>query len=210
MTYATDVEPTPALGVSTIVSESLTLLLRNFLPVMVLATFPTLVALAASGLINGWEVALGISEPILTGWADLIPFGITVMVQLIAYGITAALLVQLAYDAKLKRPVEINRYVAPALAVAFPIAILGLLSGILMVLGILALIVPGLWIYAVFSVMPAAVAIERNGFSGLGRSARLTRGYRWPIVGATILIGIMNAVVSAIAMFIVSLFAGGL
>jgi len=210
MTYASDVPAAPALGVSAIVSESLSLLLRNFLSVMLLATVPTLIALAASGLLNGWEVALGISEPIFTGWADLIPFGTTILVQLIAYGITAALLVQLAYDAKLDRPVQVSRYINPALAVALPIAILGLLSGILMVLGIIALIVPGLWIYAVYSVMPAAVAIERSGFSGLGRSARLTKGYRWPIIGATLLIGIMNAVVSAIAMFIVSLFAGGL
>lgn len=210
MTDATFVPAAPALGVSAIVSESLSLLLRNFLAVMLLATLPTLVSLVAAGLLTGWEVALGIAEPVITSGADLIPFGFTIMVQLIAYGITAALLVQLAYDAKLERPVQIGRYINPALAVALPIAILGLLSGILMVLGFIALIVPGFWIYAVFSVMPAAIAIERIGFSGLGRSARLTKGYRWPIIGATILIGIMNGVVSAVAVFIVSLFAGGL
>lgn len=177
---------------------------------MLLATIPTLVALTVSGSLSGWEVALGISPPIFTGWADLIPFGVTIMVQLVAYGVSVALLVQLAYDAKLTRPVQIGRYVPAALAVALPIAILGLVSGVLMVLGLIALIVPGLWVYAVFSVMPAAVAIERLGFSGLGRSARLTKGYRWPIIGATILIGIMNGVVSAVAVFVVGLVAGAL
>ena len=77
-----------------------------------------------------------------------------------------------------------------------------------MVLGLVALIVPGLWVYAVFSVMPAAVVIERIGFSGLGRSAALTKEYRWPIIGASLLILIMNAVVGAIAVFKVGLLAG--
>lgn len=210
MTYAPEIPETPALGVSTIVSESLSLLLRNFVAVMLLATVPTLAALAVSGSLSGWEVALGITPPLFTGWTDLIPFGVTILVQLVAYGISVALLVQLAYDAKLARPVQVGRYIRPALAVAVPIAVLGLLSAVLMVLGILALIVPGLWIYAVFSVMPAAVTIERSGFSGLGRSARLTKGYRWPIIGATILIGIMNGVVSAVAVFVVGLMAGAL
>ena len=121
---------------------------------------------------------------------------------------TIALLVQLACYAKLERPLKPRSYISPALAVAVPIAILGLLSGLLMVLGLVALIVPGLWVYAVFSVMPAAVVIERIGFSGLGRSAALTKEYRWPIIGASLLILIMNAGVGAIAVFAVGLLAG--
>ncbi len=88
---------------------------------------------------------------------------------------------------------------------ALPIAILAIVSGILMVIGLVALVVPGLWIYAVFSVMPAAVVIEKVGFGGLGRSAALTKEYRWPILGAVILIGIINFVITFVAMFVVGL-----
>lgn len=198
------------LGVGDIVSESFSLLFRNFVAVMLLAFVPTLAGLALSAMLTSWPVALGLEEPIfLTGW-DLVPFGFTIIGQLVIYGLTTALLVQLAYDAKLQRPLQLGRYMGPAMGSAIPIAILGLLAGILMVLGIIALIVPGLWVYAVFSVMPAAVVIEKIGFRGLGRSAALTKEYRWPIIGATLLIGIINSVFTFTGGFIVELLLGGL
>jgi hypothetical protein len=77
--------------------------------------------------------------------------------------------------------------------------------GILVGVGFLLLVVPGLWVLAVFSVTPVAVVIERAGFGGLGRSADLTKGYRWPIVGANILIMIIAAAINFIAMFVIGL-----
>ena len=106
MTYATDLQMKPALGVSAIVSESFFILMRNFPSVMLLAPVPTLLGLVASGVLAGWQVALGIAEPVFLTGADFIPFGVTILVQLIIYGMTIALLVQLACDAKLERPLK--------------------------------------------------------------------------------------------------------
>jgi hypothetical protein len=206
MTYSTSTPQTGApLGVGAIVSESFSILLRHFLSVLILAIVPTLLGLVLSGVLNGWEVALGVREPVFTSAADAFPFFLSIIGQIVAYGVTTALLVQMAYDAKLERRLQLGRYVGPALAAALPIAILSFVSGILIAIGLIALIVPGLWIYAVFSMMPAAVVIEKVGFGGLGRSAGLTKEYRWPILGATLLIGIINFVISFVAMFLVGL-----
>jgi hypothetical protein len=206
MTYSSNVQTTGApLGVGTIVGDSFSILLRHFPTVVILAIIPTLIGLAISGVLSGWDVALGISEPQFTSAADLVPFLLSIVGQLVTYGVTTALLVQMAYDAKLQRPLTPGRYLGPAMSAALPIAILSLVSGLLMVIGFVAVVVPGLWIYAVFSVMPAAVVIEKVGFGGLGRSAALTKEYRWPILGAVILIGIVNFVITLVAMFVVGL-----
>ncbi|CUH43713.1 hypothetical protein [Ruegeria atlantica] len=43
-----------------------------------------------------------------------------------------------------------------------------------------------------------------SGFGGLGRSAALTKGYRWPIFGALLLVGICAGIVN----FLAGVFAG--
>lgn len=198
-----------ALGVGAIVSESFSILFRNIFSVMLLSLVPTLLTIVISGMLNGFDVALGVGQPEVGGSGYFVRFGLSMVAQLALGGVTTALLVQMAYDAKLNRPIQIGRYIGPALSAMLPIAILGILSGILIGLGTVALILPGLLIYAVYSVMPAAVAIEKVGFSGLGRSAALTKGYRWPIVGAAILIWIVTFVVTFGAMFLVGLLIAG-
>jgi hypothetical protein len=168
-----------------------------------------LLGIVISGLLNGWDVALGMGGPAAADGGMLVRSAVDIVVQLVLSGITTALLVQMAYDAKLRRQLKLGGYFGPALSAAIPIAILSLAAGILMVLGLIALIIPGLWIYAVFSVMPAAVVIERVGFGGLGRSAALTKDYRWPIVGAFILITIISAIIGFVAMFLVGLMMAG-
>lgn len=205
MTFQANPQLGTSLGVGELVSDSFSILMRNFLSVVLLALIPTIFSLVASGLAIGWGTALGINEPVFTSGIDGIYFLLSSVAQIVGYGVTTALLVQLAYDTKLERPVQLGRYVGPALGAAVPIAILTILSSFLMIFGMVLLIVPGLWIYAVFSVMPAAVVIEKIGFGGLGRSQRLTKDYRWPILGTVILIGIINSIFTFAAVFIVGL-----
>lgn len=197
-----------ALGVGSIISESFSILFRHFFPVLILSLGPTLLAIVISGLLNGWNAALGMAEPQAADGRYFLRAGIDTIVQLVLSGVTTALMVQMAYDAKLQRPLRLGQYFGPALSAAIPIAILGLAGGILTVIGLAALIIPGLWVYAVFSMMPAAVVIEKVGFGGLSRSANLTKEYRWPIVGAFILLVIIAAVIGFVAMFLVGTMLG--
>lgn len=199
-----------ALGVGSIISESFGILFRNFFAVLILAVVPTLLSVVISGLMNGWGVALGYGEPVNPDGGYFIRFALSLAAQIALSGITTALLVQMAYDAKLGRSLQLGKYVGPAISAVIPLSILGLAVGILVGLGTLALIIPGLLIYAVYSVTPAAVVIEKAGFGGMGRSAELTRGYRWPIAGAAILLWIVAFLVSMVAMFLVGLIVAGM
>ncbi|WP_240793694.1 MULTISPECIES: hypothetical protein [unclassified Arthrobacter] len=95
--------------------------------------------------------------------------------------------------------------VPAALAVALTATMqgMGILLLIPLFLGFVALYV---WIYVKLMVAPAAVVIEELGArAGLRRSWELTRANWWRILGITLVVGIMVAIVSQIVMIPVGL-----
>lgn len=205
---AVDTDFSAPLGVGAIVSESFSILFRNFVPVMILALGPTLLGLVVSGLLTGWDTVVGTADPTLTGATDWVGIVLSNLFNVVVYGLTTALVVQFAYDAKLGRSITLSRYLGPAIASAIPVGILTFVAGLLMAIGLIALVVPGLWIYAVLSMIAPAVVIERVGFGGFSRSIALTKGYRWPILGTIIIIGICTILLSFATLFVAGLLGG--
>ncbi|WP_428674308.1 hypothetical protein [Roseibium sp.] len=137
-----------------------------------------------------------------------------ILIGLSVYTVTTALLVQLVYDVKLHRPVRLLRYVRPAMRSVIPltlscIAFIALLLAIIspielfdfsvwtmLVIVFPAIAVIVLFLGAVFCVTAPAIAIERAGWKGLGRSASLTRSYRLPISGALFLMSVIYFLIS--------------
>ncbi|KZM51311.1 hypothetical protein [Labrenzia sp. OB1] len=200
-------QPKVPLGVGALIGESFSILFGNFLKVILVAFVPVLVGLVLSGGLIGFDVALGVEDPTFNDAGGTAAFGLAFVVEMVIYSLTTALLVQLAYDAKLKRPVQPGRYIGPALSALLPVAILSLVAGLLAGFATLLFIIPGLWVYAVFSVMVPAIVIERVGFGGLGRSARLTKQYRWPIAGALVLGLILIVVINFVVGLVIGLVA---
>ena len=187
MTDAGSSQPTPPLGVGSLISESFSILLSRFFQVITIGFVPGIIGVLISGMLVGYEETTGLAEPQFTDAGDLLAHGVSFIVNMVIYSITTALLVQLAYDTKLQRPVQIGRYFGPALSAVIPLAILSIVATTLAAIAAMAFIVPGLWVAAVFSVLAPAIVIERVGFGGLSRSAALTKEFRWPIVGAMLL-----------------------
>ena len=176
MTDATMAQPKPPLGVGSIIGESFSILFSKFLQVVLIAFGPALIGLVLSGMLNGFGAVAGSAAPDFAGAGGGVAIFLTIIIQFIVYAVTTALLVQLAYDAKLGRPVQIGKYIGPAFSAVLPIIILGLASGILIMIGLALFIVPGLRIYAVFSVMAPAIVIERAGFGALGSQRFSNKG----------------------------------
>ncbi len=75
------------------------------------------------------------------------------------------------------------------------------LSGLLIVLGFLLCILPGLYVISVLSLALAVHAIERKGASGsLGRSNNLVKDRFWETLGLVIVIGIIHSFITGILM----------
>jgi hypothetical protein len=66
-----------------------------------------------------------------------------------------------------------------------------------LVLAFIALIIPGIWLYAAWSVAVPCLLIERRGiFRALGRSRRLVKGRWWPTAGVVLVTTIMVSLVA--------------
>jgi hypothetical protein len=77
---------------------------------------------------------------------------------------------------------------------------LGLVMGIAVVLGMVALVVPGIILLIMWAVAPAALAYERSGIlAALGRSRMLTKGARWAILGIVLIIIVVAGAVQLVA-----------
>lgn len=198
MTEAQTAEPHVPLGVGTLVAESFSTLGRHFFPILVIGFIPSLAGVVLSGMLVGYDTVLSLEDTETASGGASALIG---LVDLVVYSVTTAFLVQLAYDARLKRSVRLGRYVGPAMSSIIPIAILGIIVGLLVGVAALAFVIPGLWVYAVFSVMEPSIVIERLGFRGLGRSAKLTKGYRWPILGALAITWTCAMVIIVLALF---------
>ena len=205
MTDHSTAQANPPLGIGAIIGESFSILFGKFLQVFLVAYGPTLIGLVLSGALIGFGAVAGTADPEFAGAGSVVAILLTILISVVVYGITTALLVQLAYDAKLGRPIELGRYLGPALAAVVPIVVLGLVVGVLFMIGLTLFVIPGLWIYAVFSVLAPVIVIERAGFGALGRSAALTKEYRWPIVGALVLLILISIAINVIAGFVINI-----
>lgn len=71
--------------------------------------------------------------------------------------------------------------------------------GFLLVLGLLALIVPGVYLYVAWSVaIPVLLLEDRRGFSALKRSKELVKGRWWSVLGAIVVSGILAGIVQSV------------
>jgi hypothetical protein len=83
---------------------------------------------------------------------------------------------------------------ATGMARFFPVLLVAILQTICIVLGLIALIVPGIIVMCMLYVAPVSSVLERPGVIGaLRRSRELTRGHKMEIFGLVLLLGGINA-----------------
>lgn len=188
-TYAGAEPVLPPLGVGGLISRSFSILFKRFLLLVGLA----LVVQLLFALINFLAPGLFAPQTVdpVTGAFDtdaLPALGAAALLGMIVYAIVQAVLTLAAYDAATEQPTRVGSYFGAVFRNIVPLLIVSVLSAIAIYIGLALLIVPGLWLAAVLSVVVPVIVIEGAGFGAFGRSARLTKEYRWPIVGLLILV----------------------
>jgi hypothetical protein len=91
---------------------------------------------------------------------------------------------------------------------------LSIIGGVLILLGLFALIVPGIWLAVAFSVGVPVLLLERMGpWASLRRSFQLVRGRWWATAGALVvgylLIAVIGALLQGVIMVVPSVLADG-
>jgi len=120
------------------------------------------------------------------------------LVGLIATWLFTGMVVELVADVQDGRrdatPGQLLRAVVPVLGSLIFVAIV---AGILIVLGFVLIIVPGLILLTIWSVAVPAVVIEKPpGLKALGRSRELVRGNGWQVFGVILVLYFLVLVVS--------------
>ncbi len=190
----------PALGVGTIFTETFGLFFRRIHIFALLAFLPS-VALEAFDFFVTQQLLQQLDvygDP--DAWARNLYLyaALSVVSAFVGTSLAVAMVAQAAYDARLGHRARIGHYIASALRGIVPIVVLAVGLGVVLIAGFVLLIAPGLWLMGLWSLVNPAIVIERAGFRAVSRSHALTLGYRWPVVGALLLIYLMIALIGAV------------
>lgn len=183
--------------VGDVLSRSLAVLLSNFLPFIAICLILSL---------PGYLYAL-------FGNQNVDPQNIEVSLGIIAMAIATVLLAFVATAALVYGALQelrgqhagVGECIGRGLSLMFPVLGVAIVSGIGVGLGLLALIIPGVILGIMWWVAVPAAVVERPGvFGALGRSAELTKGYRWRIFGLLVLIVIIQFLLAMVLGLIIS------
>jgi hypothetical protein len=88
------------------------------------------------------------------------------------------------------------RSVVPVLGA---LIVAGILAGIAIGIGLLLLIVPGLFLLTIWAVLAPVIVIERkDALSSFGRSRELVRGSGWQVFGVIVVLFLLQLIVTAV------------
>jgi hypothetical protein len=118
---------------------------------------------------------------------------------MLATPITQTIMYHAAFQDMSGRPIRFGNSLGIALRRFFPVLGTLICMGVLIAIGFVLLILPGIFVAAMVAVAIPACVVERIGpFASIGRSARLTKGNRWKILGIGLLVLIASMVITGL------------
>ena len=98
-----------------------------------------------------------------------------------------------------RRDHTVGSLVQAAVPVIGPLVVAGILAGIAIGLGLLLLIVPGLFLLTIWAVLAPVIVIERkDALSSFGRSRELVRGHGWQVFSVIVVLFLLQFLVTAV------------
>ena len=194
------------LVVGEIIDATITLYRRRFGPMMMivlaLEVIPFALSLIGSCTSDTSLVFDTVSCGNALGWVGYMGFGVMIIVA----GVAAILVAASAYA---DLPADWRGATRAALRNIVPIVVANFVFGVMMIVGFVALIVPGVILVISFVWYGAALMVERVGpMASLGRSWRLVAGERWRLFRAGLLMLIIAAIVFFVIGWVFSLILG--
>ena len=199
-------EFTEPLNPGGIVSDSLTIMTRTPKTIGVAALIPMAVSGIVAMLALGVGFASGAGEDFFEAGdfsaVFLGTFGVALLLVLLV-GIASMIVLcgavaRAALDHVNGPGASVDTAMRAGLRHFFPILLITIVVGIVGYLGLILLILPGLYVMGMWWLVVPAVVEEGRGFGALGRSFELTEGYRWPMIGLVLLYALITIIVGAL------------
>lgn len=126
--------------------------------------------------------------------AIVVPLLAVRLLELLTYAAAVAACFKVVADGYLGREPDVGRSLRYGMPQVPRLVVLNLLVTAGVAIGIVLLIVPGVWLLTVWALALPAMLFERTGvFSALGRSYELVRGRFWGVLGLLVVSGLMLA-----------------
>jgi len=131
---------------------------------------------------------------------------LALIVELFAGFLLQATLVKSVQDIRDGRAdLSVGGTVSAALPSFWSVAAASILAGIGITIGLILIIIPGLWLITIWAVIIPVIVIERSGaLASFGRSRQLVRGHGWHVFGTLVLVFIIEIVVDLVLSLIFS------
>ena len=122
------------------------------------------------------------------------------LVGIVAAFLLQATLIKAVQDVRDGRAdLSIGETVSAATPYIAPVAGASILAGIAIAIGLILLIVPGLFLITIWAVIVPVIVLEQSGvFKSFGRSQQLVRGHGWHVFGTLVLAWVILLVVNIV------------
>ena len=121
------------------------------------------------------------------------------IIWLVVFSICQSALIYGAFQDVRGRPFDIGASVQRGLSRFLPVIGAAICAGILVAIGFILFVVPGLILLTMFFVIVPVCVVEGMGpIKSLGRSSALTKGYRWRIFAIYLVPGLIIAIAAAV------------
>jgi hypothetical protein len=165
---------------------------RNFLTFFIVTAVASLPLLLMKGPADAENPTVG----------GIVMIFVALFLGIILYTLAQAIVLYGAFQDMRGRPVSLSESLQVGLQRFFPIVGLAIVMGIMVMLGFILLIVPGLILLTMWFVSTPACVVERLGpMRSLGRSSELTKGHRWKIFGLMLVLLLISMVVTPLIEF---------
>ena len=205
MSIETAAPTEPQFSVGRVLSKSLEIFGRNFVTFFAIAALFMLPTLLVEWFFN--PVFAGDLAQISAdaGASNLGYTAASNIVNLICSGLVSGALVFGTFQDLRGQRAGFADCLSRALSVFVWVAIGAIVYGLIVGLGTLLLIVPGIIIFVVYLLYAPAIVVEKlSPFKALGRSAELTKGRRWHVFGLLLAVILASVVFGAIAALILA------
>lgn len=135
--------------------------------------------------------------------------GIASIISLMLYFIIQGSMVYGAFNEMRGRQFSVGEALSKGLARFLPVLGIAVLSGLAIGVGLVLLVIPGLWLICLYyAAVPVCVVEQRGVIASMGRSAELTKGYRWKVLGLVLIVGLVTIIVSGTLSYVGRLIGG--
>ncbi len=180
-------------SISRVIGSSFGVYARNFISFTLLALLISLINVAV-GFFIGFDAAA-----LEAGQFDVVAIVIGFLIAIVVNSLTQAAIIYGTFQDLRGQKASVAACVSRGITTIIPVIIGSLLFSVAVSIGLMLLVIPGVILILMWWVYIPVVVVEAQGImGGFGRSAELTRGRRWHILGILLVIVLISIVVSVV------------